>query len=62
MDLISLLVVLVVLGLVFWLIQSYLPIPAPFKNVILIILVIITCVWLLDWAGILGHVNLGRRG
>lgn len=53
MDLIQLLVVVVVLGLLFWVVQVYLPIPPPFKAIVLVILVLIACGWLLSAVGLL---------
>ncbi len=52
MDLISLLVVLVVVGLVWYLVTTYVPMPAPIKTVITVIAVLILCVWLLESFGI----------
>ena len=50
-TLISLLIVLLVLGIVFWLIVAYvmpaLPIPEPFKAAIIAILALIVILWLL---------------
>jgi hypothetical protein len=59
MDIISLLVVLVVVGLVWWLITNYVPMPAPIKTVITVVAVLILCIWLLQWAGI-GGLHFGR--
>lgn len=52
MDIISLVVVLVVVGLVWWLITTYVPLPAPVKTVITVLAVLVLCVWLLQFAGI----------
>ena len=48
----QLLIILVVLGLVWWLISAMLPIPQPFKNVILVLLVLIAIFYLLRFAGL----------
>jgi len=50
--LVQLLIGLIILGLVFWLVQSYIPLPAPFKTVIYVILVLILLIWLLRIFGI----------
>jgi hypothetical protein len=60
MDLISLLVVLVVLGLVWYLVTTYVPMPAPVKTVITVIAVLILCIWLLQSFG-LTHLSFPRR-
>ncbi len=59
MDLVSLLVVLVVLGLVWWLVTTYLPLPPGVKTVITVIAVLILCIWLLQAFG-LTHISLPR--
>ena len=61
MDLMSLVVALIVMGLVWWLVSTYLPIPQPFKNVILVLLVVLLIVWLLNSVGYLGNDFLHRR-
>lgn len=57
MDLISLIIVLAVLGLVVYLVTTFIPMSPPFKTVIVVICVIALCIFLLQWAG-LGHVRL----
>lgn len=57
MDLISLIVVLAVVGLVWWLVTTYIPLPAPVKTVITVLVVVVLCVWLLQWAGL---THIGR--
>lgn len=51
-SLISLFVILLVLGIVFWLIATYIlpaiPLPPPFKSAILAILALIVIIWLLS--------------
>lgn len=47
----QLLVVLIVMGLFFWAISTLLPIPAPFKNAVLALVVLIAAVWILNIAG-----------
>jgi hypothetical protein len=51
-DLVQFVIVLVVVGLVWWLIETYVPIAAPIKVVIRVIVVLVLCVWLLRFAGI----------
>lgn len=57
MDLISIIIVLIVLGLVLWLVQTYLPLPPPIKTVITIVVVLFICVWLLQAVGVT-HLSL----
>jgi len=46
--LVELLIAVIVAGLIYWLL-TLLPIPAPFKNVVLVIFIIICVIWLLGW-------------
>lgn len=52
-SLIRVLFVLVVLGLVLWLIETQIPLAAPIKIVIRVVLVLALCWWLLTVAGLL---------
>jgi len=51
-SLIQLLVVVIVLGLLWWLVAMVLPLPAPFKMVAQVIVVLIAIVWLLSLVGL----------
>lgn len=55
MDLIALLVVLIVVGLVIYLIQGYLPMDARIKQIIIAIIIIIVIIWLLQSIGLIPH-------
>ncbi len=54
MDLIQLLVVLVVVGVCLYLVQTYVPMAAPIKTIINVVVVLILCLWLLRTFGIMG--------
>jgi hypothetical protein len=60
MDLISLLVVLVVVGVVWYLVTTYIPMAQPIKTVITVIAVLALCLFLLNWAGI-GNFHIGTH-
>lgn len=49
---IQILVTLVVVGVVLWLVNTYIPMAAPIKTVINIVIVLILCIWLLNTFGI----------
>jgi len=55
MDLITLLVIVIVLAIVFWLLTKYvLPaVPAPWGTIILVVVALIVIVWLLQKIGII---------
>jgi hypothetical protein len=59
MSLISLIIMLAVLGLIWYLVVTYIPMPAPMKTVITVIAVIALCLLLLNLAGI-GDFRIGR--
>ncbi len=44
--LVSLLVALLLLGVIAWVVQNFLPLDAPFKQLIMFVLVIIFVIWL----------------
>ena len=60
MDLVSVVVVLVIVGLILWLVQTYIPMAAPFKTIITVVVVLFLCVWLLRVFGV-GTMYLGRH-
>lgn len=49
---VHLLIIVAVLCLVWWLVTTYLPMPAPMKTVITVIFVVALCIFLLRFAGI----------
>jgi hypothetical protein len=59
MSLISLIIILVVLGVIWWLVTTYIPMPQPIKTVITVICVIVLCLLLLSLFGI-GDIRVGR--
>jgi hypothetical protein len=52
MDIIHVLIVLIVVGVVLYLVQTYIPMAAPIKTIITVVVVLILCVWLLTVFGI----------
>jgi hypothetical protein len=58
MPILQLIVLLVVLGLVWWLVTTYLPIPQPVKTVISVLAVLLMIAVLLSFAGLIGPLNL----
>jgi hypothetical protein len=62
MSLISLIVVLVVLGLIMWLVNTYLPLDGNIKKVLNIAVLIVVVLWLLQVFGVLGSIDTIRVG
>lgn len=52
MSLITIIVVLVVMGLVLYLINTYIPMAKPVKTVLNVVVVLMLCLWLLNAFGI----------
>ena len=55
MSLISLVVTLIVVGVLLWLINAYIPMDGKIKQILNIVVVIVVVLWLLSAFGILGH-------
>ena len=54
MSLITIVVVLVVVGLLLWLINNYIPMDGKIKQILNVVVVIVVILWLLQAIGILG--------
>ncbi len=55
MSLISLIVTLIVIGVLLWLVNSYIPMDGKIKKILNIVVVICVVVWLLSVFGVIGH-------
>ena len=55
MNLVSIIVVLVVVGLVMWLINTYIPMAAGIKSLLNIVVFVVVLVWLLQMFGVIGQ-------
>lgn len=61
MDLISLVIVLVVVGVVMWAINMYVPMQPDIKNLLNIVVVLILVVWILSmFIGYFPAIHVGR--
>ncbi len=58
MSLITVIIVLIVVGLVLWLINNYIPMDGKIKSILNIVVVICVIVWLLKAFGLLDNLNL----
>ncbi len=58
MSLLSLIVTLIVVGVLLWLVNNYVPMDGKIKSILNIVVVILVVVWLLQAFGLLG--SLGR--
>ncbi len=55
MPLIPVVITLIVVGVILWLINSYMPMDGKIKKILNIVVVICVVVWLLSVFGVLGH-------
>jgi type IV secretory pathway TrbL component len=62
MPLIQLVIVLVVVGVILWLINSYIPMQATIKKILNAVVVIGVIVWLLSVFGLIGDISAIRIG
>lgn len=60
MSLISLVIVLIIVGVILWLINTYIPMAPPIKTVLNVVVVLVVCLWLLSLFGI-GDITIGRH-
>jgi hypothetical protein len=57
MPLLTVLIVLVVVGVILWLVNNYIPMQRTIKNILNAVVVIIVVVWLLKVFGVLGSLQ-----
>jgi hypothetical protein len=62
MPLIHLVIVLVVVGVILWLINSYIPMQATLKKILNVVVVIAVVIWLLSVFGVIGDISAIRIG
>ncbi|MES1998959.1 MAG: Thivi_2564 family membrane protein [Pseudomonadota bacterium] len=57
MPLINLVIVLVIVGVVLWLINTYIPMEATIKKILNVVVIIAVILWLLSAFGVLGSLS-----
>lgn len=62
MSLISLVIILVVVGVVLWLINSYIPMQSTIKRILNVVVIIVVILWLLSAFGVIGSLDTIRIG
>ncbi len=55
---IGILVTLVIIGLLLWLVNNYIPMDAKIKSILNVVIVIAVVIWLLQAFGLLGGIGL----
>ena len=62
MHLINVVIVLIVVGVLLWLVNTYIPMDRKIKNILNIVVVIVVVIWLLQVFGVLGSMDSLRIG
>jgi hypothetical protein len=62
MPLIQLVIVLVVVGVILWVINSYIPMQATIKKILNAVVIVAVVLWLLSIFGIIGNLSTIRIG
>jgi hypothetical protein len=62
MSLITIVLVLIVVGVIMWLINAYIPMQGTIKSILNAVVVIVLVIWLLQAFGVLGELNRVRIG
>jgi hypothetical protein len=57
MSLVTLVITLIVVGVLLWLVNSYIPMDAKIKKILNVVVVIVVVIWLLHVFGVLGSVE-----
>lgn len=62
MPIINLVIALIVVGVLLWLVNAYIPMDRKIKNILNVVVVIIVVIWLLQVFGVLGSLDNIRIG
>jgi hypothetical protein len=62
MPLIQLIIILVVVGVILWVINSYIPMQSTIKKILNVVVIIVVIVWLLSVFGFIGNLSTIRVG
>ena len=57
MPLITIVITLIVIGVLLWLVNTYIPMDGKIKKIINIVVVVVVVLWLLNVFGVWGHVR-----
>jgi len=60
MPLINILVVLIVVGVLLWLVNNYIPMDVKIKRILNVVVVVVVVIWLLQVFGIIGSIDAIR--
>lgn len=60
MGLLELIITVVVVGVILWVVESFIPMDASIKKLLQVIVIIIVAIWLLQSFGLIGHIGNGN--
>lgn len=60
MPLINLIIILIVVGVLLWLVNTYIPMDRKIKSILNVVVVIVVILWLLQVFGVLGSLDSVR--
>lgn len=58
MDLLQLIILLIVIGIMLWLVNTYIPMDQKIKTILNVVVVVVVLLWLLRIFGVLGALNV----
>jgi len=61
-PLLSVVITLIVIGVLLWLVNAYIPMDAKIKNILNIVVLVAVVLWLLSAFGLFGHLGNVRVG
>jgi hypothetical protein len=62
MPLIQLIIILVIVGVVLWVINSYIPMQSTIKKILNVVVILVVIIWLLSVFGVIGDISTIRVG
>ena len=57
MSLITIVITLIVVGVLLWLVNSYIPMDGKIKNILNVVVVVVVVLWLLNVFGVMGNLR-----
>jgi len=57
MPLLTIVLTLIIIGVVLWAINTFIPMAKPIKTILNVVVVIVVCLWLLQVFGLIGSIN-----
>jgi hypothetical protein len=58
MTLVNIVVILILIGLALWLVNTYIPMAAGIKSLLNVVVFVVVLIWLLQVFGLVGHIPI----